>query len=399
MFKNKNILFFMSGSIAAFKACQVISRLVQEGASVQVIATPSTFQFIGAATLEGLTGKKVLSDIWERGQAMGHIHLTRTADFGVLCPASANTLARMAHGFSDDLVSAMALAWPTGKPFTLIPAMNHQMLAAAITQENLLTLSARGFTVAPTQSGALACGEEGEGRMLEVDEIIRLLKRETLGRVLITGGATREPIDGIRFISNVSTGQTASTLADQLTESGWDVTYLHGVGAIQPTHVQDRLGFESFNDLNTCLRAQLSSGNFSAVIHCAAVSDYSVANPQPNLKLSSADELTLQLKTNFKILPHLKEYSRNKDITVVGFKLTLNGSAEQTLSAAQKTLGPNVDAVVANDWSLVERDRGQHPGSLLTLNGERQDFKSIDVLAQKLHAMFVAKGEPHDSMS
>src|SRR5665213_1187002 len=113
----RKILFLMSGSIAAFKACQVISRLVQNGDDVQVVATKSTFEFIGSMTFEGLTGKKVLSDLWETGHAMDHIHLTRWADFAVLCPASANTLAKLAHGFSEDLVSAMALAWPPTKKF------------------------------------------------------------------------------------------------------------------------------------------------------------------------------------------------------------------------------------------------------------------------------------------
>src|SRR3989344_1952570 len=136
MSKSK-IVFFLSGSIAAFKACQVISRLVQEGCEVQTVATPSALKFIGPATLEGLTGKPVLTDLWEDSRAMDHIHLSRWADFGILCPASANTLARMAHGLGDDLVSAMILAWPKNKPLHVFPAMNHEMFSHPATQENL----------------------------------------------------------------------------------------------------------------------------------------------------------------------------------------------------------------------------------------------------------------------
>ncbi|NJL24023.1 MAG: hypothetical protein HC902_01765 [Calothrix sp. SM1_5_4] len=140
----------MSGSIAAFKACQVISRLTQEGSDVQVIATDSLSRFIGPATLEGLTGRKPLVDLWEGGHAMDHIHLTRWADAAVLCPASANTLARLAHGLADDMVSATALAWPIAdKPFHIFPAMNTQMLRAPATQANLRLLSERGFRITP----------------------------------------------------------------------------------------------------------------------------------------------------------------------------------------------------------------------------------------------------------
>jgi phosphopantothenoylcysteine decarboxylase/phosphopantothenate--cysteine ligase len=383
MSKSK-ILFMMSGSIAAFKACQVISKLAQDGHEVQVAATPSAFKFVGAATLEGLTGRPVLGDIWENGRAMDHIHLTRWADFAILCPASANTIARLAHGLAEDLVSAMALAWPARKPFWIFPAMNRQMLAAAVTQENLSRLRNNGFSVAPTQSGSLACGEEGPGRMLEPDEILRLVTGPPRGRLLITAGATREPIDGIRFISNVSTGQTAAALADGLAAHGWSVTYLHGEGARQPVRANQRVGFGAFLDLDGKLRAALGSESFDAVIHCAAVSDFSVTGAEPERKIDSGSELSLRLKPNHKILPRLREYSGNKNIRVVGFKLTLNKSESETEAAARKLLEGDIDAVVANEWSRVERDRTRHPGSLITRGGKR-DFANLDELSDRLN--------------
>lgn len=381
------VLFFMSGSIAAFKACQVLSRLVHEGCEVQVVATPSTFNFIGAVTLEGLTGKKVLSDLWERGHAMDHIHLSRWADYGVLCPASANTIARIAQGRADDLVSAMILAWPKEKSLTLVPAMNHEMLNASITQENLAKLQTHGFMVAPTQNGSLACGDEGAGRMLEAEDILRLLQKPVLGRVLVTGGATREPIDGIRFLSNVSTGQTAATLCEQFEARGWQVTYLHGNSAVQPRNAHHRLSFESFTDLDHKLREQLSVKDFTAVVHCAAVSDYTVENPQTDRKLPTDETLNLKLKANFKILPRLREYSRNKGIHVVGFKLTLGANEEQTLQAARTVLDATVDAIVANDWSSVLVDRSRHPGILLD-SLSTHSFSDLNSLSGLLHERF-----------
>lgn len=395
---SRKILFLMSGSIAAFKACQVISRLVQDGNEVQVVATPSTFEFVGRMTLEGLTGKKVLSDIWEAGHAMDHIQLTRWADVATLCPASANTLARLAHGFADDLVSAMALAWPREKDFWIFPAMNSQMLAASATQENLATLSQHGFRVAPTQSGSLACGETGPGRLLEPEEILAHLSSPAAkGKILITGGATREPIDGVRFISNVSTGQTAATLCDLYRRRGWEVTYVHGVGANLPSSAVHRIEFESFTDLDEKLKQVLRAQDYSAVIHCAAVSDFSVKDAQPERKLSSSSELLVEFKRNFKILPRLKEYSLNKNAKIIGFKLTLNADENETLAAARALLSPAVDAVVANDWMQVRADRRQHPGYLVSQESVLR-FQDLGELTESL-AKVLEMGGTNDSLS
>lgn len=388
MSKSK-ILFFLSGSIAAFKACQVISALVKDGNEVQCVATPSALKFIGAATFEGLTGKPVLSDLWEQGRAMDHIHLTRWADFAILCPASANTIAKLAHGMADDLTGAMALAWPKEKPFHIFPAMNHAMLSNPITQENLSSL-ARNFTVHPTQEGNLACGEEGAGRMLEAEHILARIKPAAkAGRILITAGATRESIDGIRYISNVSTGSTAAKLAAEFASKNWDVTYVHGVSAKKPSRVSKELSFDSFESLNNHLRAELAGKDYDAIIHCAAVSDYSVdkVNGQQassDTKLSSENDLTIHLKKNFKILPLLKEYSRNKEIRVIGFKLTLNQTPEETQKIARDLLSGAIDMVVANDWSRVNRDRTKHPGHLVTKN-ESFEFETLDQLANLLN--------------
>jgi len=397
------VLFFLSGSIAAFKACQVISRLVQEGCEVQTVATPSSLRFVGAATLEGLTGKPVLKDLWEEGRAMDHIHLSRWADFGVLCPASANTIGKMANGLADDLVSAMILAWPKGKPLHVFPAMNHGMLSHPATQENLAKLSGFGFKIHPTQAGNLACGEEGAGRLLEPEDILARLRPKQLGSVLITSGATREPIDGIRFLSNVSTGRTGATLADALVAEGFAVTYVHGQGAVMPKAKVTALPYTSFIDLDECLRAQLGKNHFTAVIHCAAVSDYSIAsvnneNPDADRKLKSDHELSLQLKRNFKILPRLKEYSANKEIKVIGFKLTLNAAQEETLKRARELLGPAVDAVVANDWSALQNDRSQHPGHVVSAAGA-VPFFGLNELSRNLSELIQTPEVNHGPMS
>lgn len=393
------ILFMMSGSIAGFKACQVISRLVQDGHEVQVVTTASLKNFIGDATLEGLTGKKVLCDVFESGHAMDHIQLSRWADFGVLCPASANSIAKASLGFADDLVSALILAWPKGKPLHIFPAMNQQMWAAQPTQSHIESLKLRGFHVAPTGHGSLACGEVGAGRLLEPDQILRLLsgKPVSKGQILITAGATREPIDGIRFVSNVSTGRTGSSLADQLSALGWSVIYLHGQGAVKSQTARRTLEFSHFADLADKLKLELGSNHFDGVIHCAAVSDYSPIeiqagksklSPLAQSKMNSDDDLVVSFKRNPKILPHLKDYSQNKNVKVVGFKLTLNASADERQAAIEKVWSDSVDAVVANDWALVSSDRQKHPGLFLERSSSPENFETLNELAHKLNAFF-----------
>ncbi len=393
MLKSK-YLFFITGSIAAFKAAQAISRLVQDGHEVQCVATSSALRFVGAATFEGLTGKKVLSDLWEAGHAMDHIHLSRWADAGVVCPASANTIAQMALGLANDAVSSTLLAWPKNKPLYVFPAMNLEMLSAAPTQQHLQTLRERGLQVAGTGAGSLACGENGEGRLLEPNEIIALITKQPAlrPRVLITGGATRESIDGIRFISNVSTGRTAAHLSDQLTALGWEVTYLHGQQALLPVLPVHKLSFSDYKSLDLQLREELSRENYAGVIHCAAVSDFTVtsingAGADAAAKLNSGDEMNLKLNPTAKILPNLKEYSRNKNIRVVGFKLTLNAAPDEQRTAAEKILDGHVDAVVANDWAQVTGNRDRHPGFVLS-RGEKQEFTGVDQLAHLLNRIF-----------
>lgn len=387
------ILFLLSGSIAAFKAAQVISRLTQQGHTVQVAATGNALKFVGAATLEGLTGRKILCDLWENGRAMDHIELTRWADYALLCPASANTIAKMAHGFADDLVCAIALAWPKSKPFFIFPAMNTLMLNADPTQANLQILEERGYKVAATGSGSLACGETGEGRLMEPEDIFKFLNQPgpepeplpSLGRILITAGATREPIDGIRFISNVSTGQTGANLADGLAALGWKVTFLHGQGAQLPRLAAHRVAFSDFHDLERKLKSEIDQRDYIAVIHGAAVSDYSVESANSHLKMKSGEPITLNLKPNHKILPKLKAFSRNSKITVIGFKLTLNARQSETLEQAQQILTPSVDAIVANDWSQVHADRTKHPGFYVHKKGVKE-FQNLNDLTNLIHA-------------
>jgi phosphopantothenoylcysteine decarboxylase len=169
----RRLLWIFSGSIACYKACAAVSRLAQAGVEIQTVATPSALRFIGAATLEGLTGRPVFSDLWQAGRAMDHIELARWADLALVAPATANTLNRLAAGLADEAAGALYLAWELRrKPWWVAPAMNHAMLAHPTTVAALDKLRALGVRVLPCGEGPQACGEVGAGRLLEPDDLV-----------------------------------------------------------------------------------------------------------------------------------------------------------------------------------------------------------------------------------
>ena len=172
MSRSPNVLFLLSGSIACFKACAVISRLAQSGVTVQTVATPAALRFVGAATLEGLSGRPVFSDLWEPGRALDHIDLARAADLALVCPATANTVNRLAAGLADDPVGALFLAWELKqKPWWIAPAMNHRMWQHPATVASLEKIRTWGVRVLDPIDGPHACGEGGPGRLAEPEQI------------------------------------------------------------------------------------------------------------------------------------------------------------------------------------------------------------------------------------
>lgn len=172
MSRSPNVLFLLSGSIACYKACTVISRLAQAGVTVQTAATPSALRFVGAATLEGLSGRPVFSDLWEPGRALDHIELARAADLALVCPATANTVNRFAAGLGDDPLGALFLAWELKqKPWWIAPAMNHRMWEHPATTASLEKLRTWGVRVLDPIDGPHACGEAGAGRLVEPEQI------------------------------------------------------------------------------------------------------------------------------------------------------------------------------------------------------------------------------------
>lgn len=394
----KKILFLMSGSIACAKATALISAWRKAGHTVRVAATASVPHFVGAATLEGLSGGPVFGDTFEAGRAMDHIELARWADIVLVCPASASLLARMASGLADDAVSTLWQAtWGRGIPQFVVPAMNTHMWDYPATRDNVERLKRWGVHVLPTASGDLACGETGAGRMLEPEDIRDRIesvlafdeRQEGRRRVLVTGGGTREPIDAVRFIGNRSTGRTAAALADALQARGFAVTWLGGAGAAKPRDAGVRQArYETFDDLSRQLEHLLGEYRFDAVVHAAAVSDFSIdragaLSGAEARKLGSESAVNLALKPNPKLLRRLRGWSVDRDLCVVGFKLTVNADdAARDAAVGRLFEGGACDLVVHND--LADIDERRHPFRVVDASGAVTALEGADPLAALL---------------
>jgi phosphopantothenoylcysteine decarboxylase/phosphopantothenate--cysteine ligase len=390
----KKVLLKVTGSIAAYKSAHVASRLVQSDYEVQVVMSKAATQFIGIATFEGLTGKKVFSDLFEAGAAMEHIWLDRWADLILVCPASANTINKMAAGLGDDLISTLFLAHDFKKPYLIAPAMNFQMLNHPSTQSSLTRLQEMGLRILGTAEGVLACGEEGDGKLLDPDLIVEEVKRnlsievrleKPRARILVTSGGTVEPIDGVRSITNTSSGKTGAVLADSFTAAGAEVFYLGAQLGEKPKNLKVHVEtFKTFEDFKNKLFTQISKESFDFVVHAAAVSDYSLLNPQSTKKIDSdLEHIEIQLKKNPKLIASIQENSKNKKVQVVGFKLTKTESQDVVDKQVEKVFkNPGVRWVVHNDLNDIEA--GHHFFQIYSDGKTREKVEGPKALAESL---------------
>lgn len=388
---NSKILFVFTGSIAAYKAVTLVSRLVQRGYDVECVLTKSASKFIGRATIEGLTGKTIHTDLFDSDNIMGHIHLIRDASAVIVAPATANFINKIAHGFADDLASTLFLAHDFKKPFIVAPAMNTKMYEHPQTQSSITRLKEIGVTILEAGSGILACGEVGYGKLLDPEimivEIEKILKqtpvppkpasiKQVLPRILITGGGTIEKIDDVRSLTNSSSGETAISLAKYFYDLGLPVSLVvnNQKGLDLPANM-DVANFTSFADLNSVLKDKLSKESFDYIIHAAAVSDFSLEKiegigfKKSPRKISSAKRIKLVLKPNFKIISKIAQYSKNKKIKIIGFKLTSHADSKIVKLAVDKVFAyKQVQYVVQNDVTKIDRQKGIHRFSLYTKN-------------------------------
>jgi phosphopantothenoylcysteine decarboxylase/phosphopantothenate--cysteine ligase len=280
--QGKRIVLGVTGGIAAYKAAELVRLLGKQGAEVQVAMTKGATHFVTATTFQALSGKPVYLDQWDARMpnAMAHIDLSRQADLILVAPASADFLARIAHGMADDLLATMVLARDC--PLLVAPAMNRQMWENPATQRNVSQLQADGVQILGPASGEQACGEVGAGRMLEpeeiLEEVIAFFTPKLLAgqKVLITAGPTFEAIDPVRGITNLSSGRMGYALARAARQAGAQVTLVSGpVGFSAPQGV-DRVNVQSALDMHAAVMARAAAADI--FIGVAAVADYRVAN-------------------------------------------------------------------------------------------------------------------------
>lgn len=401
----KNILILMSGSIACYKVCTVISQLKQKGYSVQVVMSEAAQKFIGTPTIEGLLDHAPITDMYQSGSVMDHIHLARWADLILMAPATANTINKMSAGLGDDLITTLFLAHDFQKPFLLTPAMNTKMYLHPTTQNSLNALKKMGVEVLETASGVLACGEVGYGRLIEPELILKEVESRILNiekqepsdqptvqfstrkKVLITSGGTQEPLDDVRVITNKSSGRTAAAIADQFILSGFDVTYMHAESAKLPMLDCTKKNYVTFKDIEKSLATLLSENQYDLVIHAAAVSDYSVAQSSGGKINSDQEKLVIELIKNPKLIDQIKKLSPKSKL--VGFKLTsTNNSTEIQKKLDGLFEKANCDFVVHNDWSTVKTGASvfnlhSPKNSLNNLNLDLLSIELVQILLKK----------------
>jgi phosphopantothenoylcysteine decarboxylase/phosphopantothenate--cysteine ligase len=342
------VLLGVTGGIAAYKSAELVRRLREQGAEVQVVMTEGARHFVGVATFQALSGRPVRTDLWDASAeaAMGHIELARWADRIVIAPASADFLARLAHGMANDLLTTLCLA--TDAPISVAPAMNRLMWANAATQANVATLRSRGVTILGPAEGEQACGETGAGRMVEPADILATLRplQAATGalarrKVLLTAGPTRERIDPVRFITNRSSGKMGYAVAGAARAAGAEVVLVSGpVNLPTPAGVR-RIDVETAEQMLDAVRAELPGTD--VFIAAAAVSDYRPVQAAAEKIKKTSDSLMLALSRTTDILASVAA-SPSRPF-VVGFAAETQNVERNALV---KLEGKRLDMIAAN---------------------------------------------------
>ncbi len=346
----RRLLFGVTGSIAAFKAAGWVRELTRLSAGVEVVMTAAAERFVTPLTFAALSGQPVHRDLFDRdpGELMAHIELPRAADLILIAPATAQTIARLANGFADDLLSTVVLA--ADIPVVVCPAMNSNMFRHPATQRNIRVLTEMGYLVIGPDSGSLACGEEGPGRLPEWplvhEQLARLFTRQDLEgqRVVITAGPTREPLDPVRYLSNRSSGKMGYALALTAARRGARVRLISGPVALDPPPTVEVISvstaLQMYDAVLECAR------NADIVVKAAAVADFRPVK-QESLKIKKTDRglLSVELEMNPDILAELGSV-KDRSYRLVGFAAESHAHLEE---ARRKLREKGADLMVVND--------------------------------------------------
>lgn len=349
MLKNKNVLIGVCGGIAAYKVCDLVSRLRKDEANVDVIMTEAAVNFINPLTFQSLSSNKVVVDMFEESKhwEIQHISLAQKADVILIAPATANIIGKIANGIADDMLTTTIMA--TKAPVVFAPAMNSNMYENSILQENILKLKSKGYFFIDPIEGRLACGDVGKGKMAEPEAVKQFITDmlntplDLAGKtVIVTAGPTRESIDPVRYISNHSTGKMGYAIAEKASKRGAKVYLISGPTHLSPPNGVNVINVMSAKEMYKRIMEYFYEANI--VIKSAAVADYAPAEANNQKIKKSEDDLTIRLTKNPDILYELGKIKRDK--ILVGFAMETQNLIE---NAKEKIKRKNLDFIVAND--------------------------------------------------
>jgi len=348
---NKKILLIICGGIAAYKSLEIIRLLKKSGVIMKTILTKSGAEFVTPLSITSLSQSKVYQDLFsiENESEMDHINLSRWADLILIAPATANTISKLANGNSDDLASTVALA--SNKKIFIAPAMNVRMWDHQSTKQNIAKLKTYNYKLIGPEIGDMACGEFGEGKMSEPEEIVnelesyfKNLKINNKLKAIVTAGPTNEYIDPVRFITNKSSGKQGYEIAKSLSKKGFDTTLISG-----PTNLEtnDDINLIKVETAEEMFQATLKSLPADVAIFSAAVGDYKLKKTS-KIKIKKQDKLNLELEKNVDILNYVANHNSLRPKLVVGFAAETNNLENY---ANKKLNEKNCDWIIANDIS------------------------------------------------
>ena len=390
MLNGKKVLLIITGGIAAYKSLELVRKLKEKGADVIPVMTKAAENFVTPMSVSALAQEKVYSKLFDLTDEaeMGHIELSRSSDLIVVVPASADFIAKTATGQANDLASTLILA--TDTKVLMAPAMNVRMWENPLTQKNIKILHNNGVKFVGPDEGEMACGEFGFGRMAEADEILKEIEanfrdKKLKGRhFLVTSGPTIEPIDPVRFIGNRSSGLQGGAIANELVESGAEVTFITGPVNLDPPYGSNIIRVETADEMYDAVHSSLPA---DAAVFAAAVADWKIKKTeQQKLKKQTGNLPAFDLTENKDILASVSKLKKNRPKIVMGFAAETENILE---NAKSKLMKKGCDFIVANDVSLGTQTMGGNENAAIIVS--EKDVETLTKMSKRALAKILVE--------
>jgi len=390
MLNGKKVLLIITGGIAAYKSLELVRKLKENGADVIPVMTKAAENFVTPMSVSALAQEKVFNKLFDLTDEaeMGHIELSRSSDLIIVVPASADFIAKTATGQANDLASTLILA--TDTKVLMAPAMNVRMWENPLTQKNIKILHNNGVKFVGPDEGEMACGEFGFGRMAEADEILKEIEanfrdKKLKGRhFLVTSGPTIEPIDPVRFIGNRSSGLQGGAIANELVESGAEVTFITGPVNLDPPHGSNIIRVETADEMYDAVHSSLPA---DAAVFAAAVADWKIKKTeQQKLKKQTGNLPAFDLTENKDILASVSKLKKNRPKIVMGFAAETENILE---NAKSKLMKKGCDFIVANDVSLGTQTLGGNENAAIIVS--EKDVETLTKMSKRALAKILVE--------